>query len=216
MKFGPIKIAVLVASVLTLASCTTSNVDTRSNVDKKRIVKTEKVKKTSKAKKGLSFKERRELAIKKYKARVEKRRAKYSHPKNTDKPSLGVKHKRKGKVKSVKKSATKRKCYVSGATKGLHKSIRYRLCLLSRHFGKTVTVTSGCRKKGSRSAPKSWHRRKVGCRAADIRIKGVSKYAIANWHVRNFKSGGTGTYTCSPAHIDTRPGKVSWHWKQKC
>lgn len=198
-----------------LVSCQSLGTNTSTGKTDSRVIeKVNKQKPKVKAKSRPKSKPqiRVEEAQERFRKRVELRRKKYSH--NHDDPRH-PKPTVKGEVKSTNATKKKRECSFGGKTSGLHMSIKSRLCSLSIHFGRHVNVISGCREKGSRSAPKSWHRTVVGCRAADVTIEGVSKYKIADWHWRTYSTGGTGTYTKSAAHIDSRPEqKVKWHWKQ--
>jgi len=104
---------------------------------------------------------------------------------------------------------------VTGKTSGLKKPLMVKLEKMSRHFGKTVVVTSGCRSHT--------HNRKVGgakkskhlqCIAADVTISGVGKKTIlAYWKKTN--GGGRGYYChTSSVHVDIR--KESYAWTKGC
>lgn len=97
---------------------------------------------------------------------------------------------------------------LAGKTSGLNPKLVSRLRSMSVHFGTTVVVTSGCRsRKTNRGVKNSLH---LKCLAADVRLNGVSQQRIvAYW--RTHGGGGTGTYGCSPAHVDIGPTRT-WHW----
>lgn len=96
---------------------------------------------------------------------------------------------------------------LAGKTSGLNAKLVSRLKGMSVHFGRTVTVTSGCRtRKGNRGVKNSLHLR---CMAADVRLKGISQAQIVAYWRKG--GGGTGTYGCSPAHVDVGPTRT-WHW----
>lgn len=97
---------------------------------------------------------------------------------------------------------------LAGKTNGLHPKLKKRLVSMAGHFGKTVTVTSGCRTRANnRGAKNSYHLR---CMAADVRLAGVSSGRIVKYWRAN-GGGGTGTYGCSPPHVDIGPNR-HWHW----
>jgi uncharacterized protein YcbK (DUF882 family) len=81
---------------------------------------------------------------------------------------------------------------------------------LGQAFGRTVVVTSGHR--GGRSARRgSQHRT---CKAADIRIPGVSAGAIAKWAKARTDVGGVGLYCgrrSGLVHIDVGPRRTWYH-----
>ena len=103
--------------------------------------------------------------------------------------------------------------WLSGNTAGLHPRLKAKLHRLHVAFGRPVRVTphGGCRARGNRRAPKSWHRRAVGCKAADIVIPGVSRRTILAWWGRNI-GGGRGFY-CGRrfVHVDIGPART-WTW----
>lgn len=107
-------------------------------------------------------------------------------------------------------SAPKTFCRVKGKTRGLNPTLKRRLCVMSHRLG-PVQVVSGCRKRGSRRAPNSYHKISRGCKAADIRIAGHSCQSIrAYWNRTG--GGGTGCYRRkSISHVDVGTRR-SWNW----
>ena len=85
-----------------------------------------------------------------------------------------------------------------------------------RHFGRYAVVTSGYR------SPR--HNRRIGgargsmhvsCSAADIQIKGVTKWKLAAWLRKQPGRGGVGTY-CHTQSVHLDIGKVrDWNWRCK-
>ena len=102
---------------------------------------------------------------------------------------------------------------LSGHFQGLHSQVTALLTRIQNHYGRDVEVTSGCRSQAhNRSiggAHESWH---LSCNAADIKVEGVSKYALAQYARSLSGRGGVGTY-CSDnsIHIDTGPSR-EWNW----
>lgn len=95
---------------------------------------------------------------------------------------------------------------------GISPRLKSMLHTLSRRFGATVVVTSGCRSKhhnrraGGRRG--SYHLR---CMAADIRISGVLPSRIVRAARTLPGRGGVGTYChTSVVHIDVGPRR-EWH-----
>lgn len=92
-------------------------------------------------------------------------------------------------------------------------SIKLVICLekLRAHFGKPVTIVSGCRCRN--------HNRHVGgasasqhCygTAADLRVEGVSPRAVADYLVQQYPNKfGIGRYL-TWTHFDVRSGKARW------
>ena len=83
-----------------------------------------------------------------------------------------------------------------------------------RHFGRRAVVTSGYRSprhnRRVRGARKSLH---MSCAAADIQIKGVSKWTLAKYLRTVPGRGGVGTYCHTQSvHIDVG-GKRDWNWR---
>lgn len=101
-------------------------------------------------------------------------------------------------------------CRVTGKTRGLHPRLKTRLCAMSRKIG-PVQVISGCRAHGSRRAPKSYHRRAVGCKAADVVVKGASRRQVLRYWKRT-GGGGRGFYRNRRfVHVDIGPDRT-WNW----
>ncbi len=76
---------------------------------------------------------------------------------------------------------------------------------IARHFNSEVLVTSGHRDNGRR---RSMHR---FCRAADIRVVGVSPGTVANYAANVPGVNGVGTYRrVAVTHIDTRENRMAW------
>lgn len=105
------------------------------------------------------------------------------------------------------------KCNIGGTFnwKHSHPTLKAGLCKLSKRYGH-VTVTSSCRTtKSNRGAKNSMHLYKNGCRAADVRIKGVGGSEILKWWGKNI-GGGRGSYSCRNfVHVDTGPNRT-WRW----
>ena len=103
--------------------------------------------------------------------------------------------------------------WLTGSTAGLNPALKSKLYRLHKAFGKPIRVTpgGGCRARGNRRAPKSWHRRAVGCKAADIIMPGVPQRAILAWWGRHV-GGGRGYY-CGRrfVHVDIGPNRT-WSW----
>lgn len=82
-----------------------------------------------------------------------------------------------------------------------------------RHFRGRVIVTSGYRSKAYNrrvgGATRSQH---LNCRAADVRIPGVSKTALFRYLRRHPKAGGVGIYRSQYVHIDIGR-KRTWDWR---
>lgn len=125
-------------------------------------------------------------------------------------------------VKSTKKrSKGTIKSYVAYRTSGNHVStrcfpprLRAVLQKIQRRYGVKPIVNSGYRSASQNrrvgGARKSYH---VKCLAADIKVPGVSKYALARYLKSVSGVGGVGTYACkSFIHVDVGP-KRSWHWR---
>ncbi|MEN0041437.1 MAG: D-Ala-D-Ala carboxypeptidase family metallohydrolase [Pseudomonadota bacterium] len=84
---------------------------------------------------------------------------------------------------------------------------------VERHYGKRLVITSGYRSRSYnrriRGARNSTHTR---CMAADIQVKGVSKWALAKYLRSIPGRGGVGTYCWTKSvHIDVG-AKRAWHY----
>ena len=85
--------------------------------------------------------------------------------------------------------------------------LRAALDQIATHFGAAVLVTSGARDKGRRG---SLHR---ACKAADIRVAGVSPADVAAYARTVPGLNGVGTYRwVSVTHIDVRDERFAWRW----
>lgn len=82
-----------------------------------------------------------------------------------------------------------------------------------RHFGGKVIVTSGYRSKvynrRVRGATRSQH---MNCKAADMRIPGVSKTKLHAYLLRHPKRGGVGIYRSKWIHVDVG-SRRQWDWR---
>jgi uncharacterized protein YcbK (DUF882 family) len=97
----------------------------------------------------------------------------------------------------------------------LHPKLNGLLRQISRHFGRPVTITSGCRSRrenmraGGRRG--SYHLR---CMAADIRVAGVAESNVRSFARSLSGRGGIGSYCRnSVVHIDVGPRR---EWFQNC
>ena len=105
--------------------------------------------------------------------------------------------------------------HLKGPVRGLHPVLVRNLKRMGAalHTDFVITPNGGCRRYGSRMAPKSYHRYAAGCKAADIIPinKRVSRYAILRWW-RTHVGGGRGFYCGRPfVHVDIGP-KRQWRW----
>lgn len=101
----------------------------------------------------------------------------------------------------------------NGKTGGLNRRLVLLLRQVENHFGRDVTVTSGCRSYGHNrrigGARESYHLR---CQAADIKINGVGKGKVANYVATLAQRGGLGTYCHDDSiHVDLGPRR-QWYW----
>lgn len=85
--------------------------------------------------------------------------------------------------------------------------LRSALNTISAHYNRPVEVTSGMRNRGRRG---SMHRY---CKAADIRVAGVSPGALATFAKTVPGINGVGTYRwVAVTHIDTRAERFAWRY----
>jgi hypothetical protein len=101
----------------------------------------------------------------------------------------------------------------SGSGGGLHPRLRSMLYHVEAHFHRPLVVVSGCRSHQHNrrigGARESWHLR---CQAADVKISGVNKYAVARFASSLPGRGGIGTYCHDGSvHIDLGPRR-QWYW----
>lgn len=85
---------------------------------------------------------------------------------------------------------------------------------VQRRYGRVPVITSGyrssTRNRQVRGARNSTH---ITCRAADIQVAGVSKWALAKYLRSMPGRGGVGTYCHTKSvHIDIGP-KRDWNWR---
>jgi len=84
---------------------------------------------------------------------------------------------------------------------------------VSKHFDNSpITVNSGCRCEEHNKSEGGWLRSKhLNCRAADIRVKGVSPDKVhAYLTIKYPNKYGIGKYDTF-THIDTRSGRGRWN-----
>lgn len=98
---------------------------------------------------------------------------------------------------------------------GLNRRLVILLSRIEQHFGRPVTISSGCRSAGANrragGAHESYHLR---CMAADIRLTGVSEAALRSYVAQLPERGGIGTYCRnSIVHVDVGPRR---EWSQSC
>jgi hypothetical protein len=100
-----------------------------------------------------------------------------------------------------------RAAYDSVETDCFPDDLRRALDKIAAHFNSEVLVTSGMRERGRRG---SLHR---SCKAADIRVVGVSPGEVARV-ARNIPGvNGVGTYRrVAVTHIDVRQERFAWRW----
>lgn len=81
---------------------------------------------------------------------------------------------------------------------------------VERHYGQKVMITSGLRPIKVNRERQSLHTR---CEAADIQVKGVSKWDLADYLRSLPGRGGVGTYCHTESvHIDIGPQR-DWNWR---
>ncbi len=84
------------------------------------------------------------------------------------------------------------------------------LKMVEQRYGQRVTVTSGLRPIKVNRKRQSLHTR---CEAADIQVKGVSKWELADYLRSLPGRGGVGTYCHTKSvHIDIGPQR-DWNWR---
>jgi hypothetical protein len=99
-----------------------------------------------------------------------------------------------------------RAAYDDVETNCFPETLRRALDQLARHFDSEVLVTSGRRERGRRG---SLHR---ACKAADVRIVGVSPGEVARVAKTIPGINGVGTYRrVAVTHIDVRAERFAWH-----
>ena len=100
-----------------------------------------------------------------------------------------------------------RAAYDNVETNCFPQGLRNALDKIAVHFNAEVLVTSGGRAKGRRG---SLHR---SCKAADVRIAGVSPADIAAYARTVPGLNGVGTYRrVAVTHIDVRDERFAWRW----
>ena len=98
-------------------------------------------------------------------------------------------------------------------SRGLNPRLRRLLAVVSRHYGRSLVITSGCRS--------ARHNRRVGgarrsmhlhCKAADFKVPGISKASLRRYVSTLRGRGGVGTY-CGRniVHLDVGPRR-SWYY----
>lgn len=100
-----------------------------------------------------------------------------------------------------------RPAYDTVVTNCFKPDLRAALENIARHFNSEVLVTSGARDRGRRN---SLHR---SCRAADIRVVGVSPGTVARYASTVPGIKGVGTYRrVAVTHVDTREFEMAWRY----
>lgn len=100
-----------------------------------------------------------------------------------------------------------RAAYDNVETNCFPQRLRQALDAIGKHFGAEVLVTSGARDRGRRG---SLHR---SCKAADVRIAGVSPKAVADFARTVPGVNGVGTYRwVAVTHVDVRDERFAWRW----
>jgi uncharacterized protein YcbK (DUF882 family) len=97
----------------------------------------------------------------------------------------------------------------------LHPRVRSIIAQVEGHYGRPVTITSGCRSRANnRSAGGAKASMHLSCRAADIRVAGVNEGTLLRFVKKLPSVGGVGTYCRNGiVHVDIGP-KRQWH--QSC
>jgi len=84
-----------------------------------------------------------------------------------------------------------------------------------RHFGRPVIITSGYRSPAhNRRVRGARHSQHMHCKAADIRVPGISKKQLHAYLMRHPKRGGVGIYGGPWVHVDVAR-KRAWDWRRK-
>jgi len=101
--------------------------------------------------------------------------------------------------------------------RGLHPRLNRLLAMVKRHYGKSLTVSSGCRSHRHNrrvgGAKRSMHLR---CMAADFKVAGVSKARLRRFVSGLPGRGGVGTYCGkSIVHLDVGPRRSWYHGCRK-
>ncbi|MFN3889314.1 MAG: D-Ala-D-Ala carboxypeptidase family metallohydrolase [Beijerinckiaceae bacterium] len=100
-----------------------------------------------------------------------------------------------------------RAAYDSVETDCFPETLRKALDQLAAHFKSEVLVTSGMRDRGRRG---SLHR---ACKAADVRVAGVSPGEVARVARTIPGINGVGTYRrVAVTHLDVRAERFAWRW----
>jgi uncharacterized protein YcbK (DUF882 family) len=103
---------------------------------------------------------------------------------------------------------------LDGKTGGLNGRLMVMLRQIENHFGRPLTVNSGCRSHTHNrrigGARRSYHLR---CMAADVKVKGVSKWAVLRYAMNHPQRGGVGSYCRdNNIHVDVGPRRA-WNWR---
>lgn len=100
-----------------------------------------------------------------------------------------------------------RAAYDTVETECFPEELRRALDKIATHFNSEVLVTSGMRERGRRG---SLHR---SCKAADIRVVGVSPGEVARVARTMPGVNGVGTYRrVAVTHVDVRQERFAWRW----
>jgi hypothetical protein len=95
---------------------------------------------------------------------------------------------------------------------GLNPKLKMLLRQVAQHYNRPVLVSSGCRSThGNRRAGGAKHSLHLSCRAADIKLPGVSERSLIQTIRQMPGRGGLGTYCWnSVVHVDVGPRR-EWH-----